>query len=802
MSLRRFLSRLLVGLTLPLSLLATAAQSQVLTQQKISQTQGGFTGELGNAEYFGRSVEPLGDVDGDGVGDLAVGVIFDDDGGSDRGCVWVLFMNRNGTVRANQKISDTEGGFTGVLDHDDRFGFSVAALGDVDGDGVVDLVATATTDDDGGTDRGAVWILFLNADGTVNRHQKISDTQGNFFGQLDDGDLFGRWAASIGDLDGDGVVDLAVGASDDDDGGTDRGAVWILFLNPDGTVKNHQKISGTQGGFTGQLDDGDRFGLGVASLEADLDGDGTHEIISGAQNDDDGGTNRGAVWILFLNQDGTVRQHQKISNTEGGFTGILQDGDFFGIDATSVGDLDCDGVPEIAVGARHDGDGGANRGAIWVLYLNPDATVKGHFKISDTQGGFGGDLDNNDVLGVSVASPGDLNGDGVVDLIAGAQGDDDGGHNRGAIWTIFLGPELAQRTGFDTLSGGATIPPGTPIDDEFSGASALFSARSDSGNFLPPITNVPSPPSSDDIVPTSLRNVIQTQSAPGQMDSDSGVIFVDFVDPVSGEPRAADAVSVYFLDIEDSGFTSPIGPGRGSSALIALDALGAEVARVEIPVGPNGGRFRAVIGFPGSGLSITRVLCDVGDSLDSGAIDDLCYHFPDPPPVAEIGCRAGAVNVGFGGLPVDVLFVNGSSGVDEMREVTVAPGDSVSVFLRKPPGAPGQTLYGIFGFPGEPSSGTVLPLPKNLGAICMNPLVSVGLPCGVCPVFVANTIGRPERIGSSTAEATGNQVPGIVLNIPPLAAGTTFYFQGFVGDLQTRARVPFSVTNGVVVRVD
>ena len=57
--------------------------------------------------------------------------------------------------------------------------------------------------------------------------------------------------AALGDLDGDGVGDLAVGAPRDDDGGTDRGAVWVLFLNTDGTVKSHQKISDTEGGFTG-----------------------------------------------------------------------------------------------------------------------------------------------------------------------------------------------------------------------------------------------------------------------------------------------------------------------------------------------------------------------------------------------------------------------------------------------------------------------------------------------------------------------------------------------------------------------
>ena len=79
----------------------------------------------------------------------------------------------------------------------------------------------------------------LTADGTVKSHQKISDTEGGFTGTLDDIDAFGGSPASLGDLDGDGVVDLAVSADGDDDGGNGRGAMWILFMNSDGTVKSH-----------------------------------------------------------------------------------------------------------------------------------------------------------------------------------------------------------------------------------------------------------------------------------------------------------------------------------------------------------------------------------------------------------------------------------------------------------------------------------------------------------------------------------------------------------------------------------
>ena len=121
--------------------------------------------------------------------------------------MWVLFLNTDGTVKSHQKISDTEGGFTGVLDDDDRFGTSVASLGDLDGDGVGDLAVGATWDDDGGFDHGAVWVLFL--DGVPNC---AADLDGD--GDTDADDFFAYLDAFAGgntddsaDIDGDGDCD-------------------------------------------------------------------------------------------------------------------------------------------------------------------------------------------------------------------------------------------------------------------------------------------------------------------------------------------------------------------------------------------------------------------------------------------------------------------------------------------------------------------------------------------------------------------------------------------------------------------
>ncbi len=422
-----------------------AQDVKVCGEEKISSTS--LPGLLANDDFFGASVAALGDLDGDGVADLAVGAPSDDDGVLRGGAVWILFLNDDGTLKAEQKISATMGGLVGPLSNGDELGTSVASLGDLDGDRVVDLAVGAPLDDDGGNSKGAVWVLFLDTDGTVKDEQKISDTAGGFTGTIVALDQFGFSVASLGDLDGDGIGDLAVGERADDDGGLNRGAVWVLFLNTNGTVKSHQKISDTQGGFLGTLDDTDQFGFSTAS-PGDLDGDGVADLAVGAPGDDDGGAgtlaNHGALWVLFLNTNGTVKSHQKISATAGAFLGALADGDEFGRAAAALGDLDGDHVPDLGVGATGDDDGGSERGAAWVLFMNTDGTVRAHQKISATAGGFLGMLANGDEFGSSIVAFGDLDENGTVDLAVGARLDDDGGTDRGAAWVLFLKNRLRR----------------------------------------------------------------------------------------------------------------------------------------------------------------------------------------------------------------------------------------------------------------------------------------------------------------------------------------------------------------------
>ncbi len=461
---------------------AAAQVGAVLRHQKISMTEGGFTGPLHEYDLFGIGTSALGDLDGDGVTELAVGAYFDDDGGVDRGAVWVLFLNDDGTGKAEQKISSTQGGLVGPLDDTDLFGWSVAGLGDLDGDGTSDMAVGAWLDDDAGLelDNGAVYVLFLDPDGTVKHEQKISVGQGGFTGVIEFGDRFGSSLSVLGDLDGDGVTELGVGSIYDDDGGSNSGSAWICFLQADGTVKAQQKISNLEGGLVGPLEPECRFGYSSAPL-GDFNLDGVPDVAFGAILDNDGGYWRGAAWLLMLNPDGTVKNERKISSTQGGLAGPLDDYDSFGRSIANLGDLDGDGRTDIAVGAAGDDDAkhfelGEDRGAVYVLRLAADGTVKAEQKISDTAGDFHGDLDDIDGFGQALAPLGDLDGDGVIDIVSTAILDDDGELEAGAAWVLFLsdgtwnnpGGGVGGAAGVPVLMGAGPLEANTPLQIEAS----------------------------------------------------------------------------------------------------------------------------------------------------------------------------------------------------------------------------------------------------------------------------------------------------------------------------------------------
>lgn len=405
------------------------------------------------------------------------------------------------------KIESGSGGFNANLDAGDRFSRDHDQAGDINGDGIIDLVIGARSDDDGATDAGALYIVFMNSDGTVQSNQKISQTEGGFNETLLQSNFFGYGVAGIGDIDGDGIPDIAASAPstnnsglyiihlnrdgtvkdfvknerivaqglsaigdlngdgridlvacdpNSDEGGTNRGAINILFLNNNSRVMPNQTVTigSGMGGFGAGLEDNDRFGGREVAMLGDLDNDGNKELAVGAFMSDGG---KGAIWILSL-ENSTYNVVSKVKITEGlnGFTDTLTDGAnpngtsgaSFGHALCKVGDLNGDGVPDLMTGANQQDEGWG-----YILYLNADKTVKTFTRINNTDGGFGLSLESEERFSRSISFVGDLRGDGTIAVNYGG-----GAGGTGTLYLLFLKPcTLDEQPGFNRWSGGNVL---------------------------------------------------------------------------------------------------------------------------------------------------------------------------------------------------------------------------------------------------------------------------------------------------------------------------------------------------------
>ncbi|MFQ5692598.1 MAG: integrin alpha [Nitrospinota bacterium] len=353
----------LLGAAAPLAAPLSAQATGGTLDQEYRFDGAGPTSELGYA------AAGAGDVDGDGFADLIVG----DPKASPSG----IFMAGSAFV-----YSGATGGLILQLDGlaaFDDFGFSVAGAGDVDGDGLADLLVGApAADPEGRTDAGSAFVF--------------SGATGSLLYQVDGsaaGDALGSSVSAISDLDGDDFNDLLIGAPLADPNGLSKAGTAFVLSGNSGLPLWH--LDGTAAS--------DRFGASL-SRAGDVDGDGQEDLLLGAGFASATGAAQAGAALVF--SGATASQILRVDG---------QPADLgFGRAIALAGDLDGDGFSDFLVGAPFAVPGGLSDVGSAFLY---SGATGGLLRRVDG-------LESSSWFGWSVAGPGDVDADGTPDLLVGA----------------------------------------------------------------------------------------------------------------------------------------------------------------------------------------------------------------------------------------------------------------------------------------------------------------------------------------------------------------------------------------------
>ena len=333
------------------------------------------------ASWFGYSVATAGDVNGDGYSDVIVGAPLYDNGQDAEGRAFLYLGGPNGLGATPAWTTESDVAQANL-------GWVVAAAGDVNGDGYADVIVTEPGWNNGA---GQVWVFYGNASGlpaTVSWFKLGSQPFG----------AFGSSAATAGDVNGDGYSDIIVGAPSESDGQSLEGKAYVFMGSPSG-------LAATSAWFEESNQANADFGASVASA-GDVNGDGYDDIIVSADQYDDPELGEGRVWVYLGGPGGLGLLYQ--FTAEGN-----QAGANFGASVAGAGDVNGDGYADIIIGAPgwddpenaegravvyYGGSGGVGGPPQWTFELN----------VADAH------------LGNSVATAGDVNGDGFADVIVGA----------------------------------------------------------------------------------------------------------------------------------------------------------------------------------------------------------------------------------------------------------------------------------------------------------------------------------------------------------------------------------------------
>jgi FG-GAP-like repeat/FlgD Ig-like domain/FG-GAP repeat len=332
--------------------------------------------------WLGVSVATAGDVNGDGFSDVIVGAYLYDNGEADEGQARVYHGSAVGLASSPAWVAEgnqTEG----------WFGYSVGSAGDVNGDGFSDVVVGAWLH--GENQEGRAFVYYGSASG-------LSASPGWTAESNQTGAHYGISVGTAGDVNGDGFSDVIVGAWHYSNGQEHEGRSFVYHGSASGleTTAAWTGESGQEGGYLG-------ISVGTAG---DVNGDGFSDVIAGAQGYDNGQVLEGRAFVYHGSEAGL--EAAPAWTAESNYVGA-----YMGNAVGTAGDVNGDGFSDAIVGAYLYDNGETEEGRVYAYYgsaiglsASPSWIVEGNLFAA--------------YLGTSVGSAGDVNDDGFDDAIIGA----------------------------------------------------------------------------------------------------------------------------------------------------------------------------------------------------------------------------------------------------------------------------------------------------------------------------------------------------------------------------------------------
>jgi Putative Ig domain/FG-GAP repeat len=408
----------------------------------------------------GRSVGGAGDVNGDGLADVIIGAeLADNNGRSNSGSAYVVFGRRD---VANLDLGALgPGGFRidGAAAGDDA-GASVAGAGDLNADGLADLLVGANGADPNGEASGSAYVIFGRRITTTVDLAALG-SEGFRMDGAQGGDFAGSAVAAAGDVSGDGRADVVVGAiGADNNARSGSGSAYVVFGQE--VAADIQLSALGRGGFR---IDGAAFGDGAGNSIApggDLNADGRADLLVGAsRTDNNGRLESGSAYVVFGQQAPTNVDLSTLGGSGFRIDGAAL-GDFAGTAVAAPGDLDGDGRTDVLLGASGaDNNGRLDSGSIYAVGVGATPSDVDLATSTRTLRIDGATVEDN--VGAA-AGAGDVNGDGRSDIVVGSGNTDNNDLvNSGSAYVIYGAgaPELAYPAVDATAGSPVSIVPTT-----------------------------------------------------------------------------------------------------------------------------------------------------------------------------------------------------------------------------------------------------------------------------------------------------------------------------------------------------